>query len=639
MANRRNEVTALLGGPQGAGLETAAQVLSTAFAITGRYVYSYREYYSNIKGRHTYIYVRISSERLPQTAREYPDIIAAIDAESIFHHFTEAREGTIIIYDTSTVNTKINGIVSIEPETRNRISSLLESSGYEKTVKGALQYAEERGAKLIGLDYKLLLKEFAQKTGKSTYRARRYLNTIPMAATGYLLGLTPGELEKGFRRRFRGREQIVADNVKLAEIVAGYMREMGFKPSPLPEPTNPPDKFLVVSGNDIVAIAKTIAGLRLQTYYPITPAADESVTLEAHENLRVDGEDLGSVLVFQTEDEIAAISAAIGAALTGVRSSTTTSGPGFDLMIEALGWAGINEVPVVVTYYQRGGPSTGLPTRGGQEDLFNALFSGHGLFPKIVLASGDHVEAYEDTIRAFNWAEEYQLPVIHLLDKFLANSIVTLPPNLLPPAKISRGLISTGGRGYNRFDKSGGPITPRAFIGSEETVIWYTGDEHNTEGHITEDPENRIIMHDYRMRKLELADEQIPEEERYRLYGNGKDFLLVGWGSVKGAALEALKHLDEEGLHGAYLHVRVMQPLPKKAISKILSDYGVDRAILVEASVRPLLGRLIPMWTGFQFERFILKWTGRPIYPLELAGAVSHIIRDGSRSEVLRYGA
>jgi len=430
----------------------------------------------------------------------------------------------------------------------------------------------------------------------------------------------------------------VKDNVELARVVYEYLEELGVEKRPLPEPENPPDRFLVVSGNDIVAMGKTVAGLRVQTYYPITPAADESFVLEAHEVLEAGGEKLGGVLVFQTEDEIAAISAAIGAALTGARAATSTSGPGFDLMIEALGWAGINEVPVVVTYYQRGGPSTGLPTRGGQEDLFNALFSGHGLFPKIVLASGDHEEAFYDSIRALNWAEKFQTPVIHLLDKFLANSIVTLPPPSLNSVKLDRGLLSPGGPQYKRFDKTTGPITPRAFIGTENTVMWYTGDEHNPEGHITEDVENRMKMHELRMKKLEIADREIPEEERYTLYGDGRDLLVIGWGSVKGSALEALEVLREHGINASYLHVRVMEPFPRRAVAKILRDYG-DRAVLVEHSVRPLLGRLIAMNTGIIVEKSVLKWTGRPIYVFELARALERIYRGESVREVLSHGA
>ena len=634
----KEEVAILMGGPQGAGLETAAQVLSTAFATTGRYVYSYREYYSNIKGRHTYIQIRVSPKRLPRAPIESLDILSFIDAESVFHHYNEAVEGTVIVYDSSTAKTSLRGIVSMEPETGERVARRLEEEGCEKTVEGALKCAERKGARLLGLSYRLLLKEFAERTGLTAYKARRYLNTIPMAAVSYMLGLGLESLERGFARRFRGREALVKNNVELARVVYEYLSEIGVERRPLPEPENPPEKFLVVSGNDIVAMGKTVAGLRVQTYYPITPAADESFVLEAHELLEAGGERLGGILVFQTEDEIAAISAAIGAALTGARAATSTSGPGFDLMIEALGWAGINEVPVVVTYYQRGGPSTGLPTRGGQEDLFNALFSGHGLFPKIVLASGDHEEAFYDAIKAFNWAEKFQTPVIHLLDKFLANSIVTLPPPSLEGVRIERGLLSPGGPDYKRFDKTGGPITPRAFIGAENTVMWYTGDEHNPEGHISEDVENRLRMHDLRMRKLEVADREIPEEERYGLYGDGRDLLVVGWGSVKGVALEALEVLRSRGIRASYLHVRVMEPFPRRAVSRILGEYG-ENVVLAEHSVRPLLGRLIAMNTGIVVSKAVLKWTGRPMYVLELARALERIYRGESEREVLSHGA
>ncbi|MCE4620352.1 MAG: 2-oxoacid:acceptor oxidoreductase subunit alpha [Desulfurococcales archaeon] len=634
------EARFLLGGPQGAGLETAAQVLSTAFAIKGYYVYSYREYYSNIKGRHSYIQVRVNSEKLPMAPREEPHVIAVIDAESIFHHFNEAANGTVIVYDSATSSRRLEGIPSIEPETRRRIQKLLQREGYDTTVQGALRYAvERRGARLLPLDYRSILKRVAEKTGTPLFKARRFLNTIPLAASSYLTGLSLNALRAGFERRFQGRDGIVEGNMVVASIVYGILEEEGVERFNVNPPRKREGEFLVVSGNDIVAIGKVVGGVRYQSYYPITPAADESFTLEAHEDLGGLHEEKGGILVFQTEDEIAAISSAIGAALTGARSSTSTSGPGFDLMIEALGWAGINEVPVVVTYYQRGGPSTGLPTRGGQEDLYNALFAGHGQFPKIVLASGDHQEAFIDAILAENLAEKYQLPVIHLLDKFLANTIVTIEPPSLEDVVIERGALTRGGPDYKRFDKSKGPISPRALIGAEETVMWYTGDEHNPEGHITEDPENRMLMHDYRMRKLEIADEEIPEEDRAVLYGDGEDFLVIGWGSVKGAVLEALEILAGEGFKGAYLHYRVLSPFPSKRTREVLTRYEDSKVILAEHSVRPLLSGLISMHTGLRVRKSILKWTGRPIYALELAGAIEKLLDREEGVEVLSYGA
>ncbi|WP_317895321.1 2-oxoacid:ferredoxin oxidoreductase subunit alpha [Pyrofollis japonicus] len=642
MSTSLEEARIIVGGPQGSGLETAAQVLVSAYAKLGYRVYSTREYFSNIKGRHSYINIRVSSKKQPSAPREEPNIIAAIDAETVLTHFVDATKGTIIVYDKATEKTSIDKIPSMENELKQRVQSLLTKYGYPATVEGAIQYASEvLGAEPLPLNYNELLAKLAEKTGISRYLARRYLNSIPISIIALATGLDIEELREGFERRFQGRKAIIENNVELARIVYEYGEKLGIANKfRLKNPENPPAEYFVVSGNDSVAMGKVVGGLRVQTYYPITPAADESFMLEAHEDLDSYKEGFGGIIVFQTEDEIAAISSAIGAALTGARAATATSGPGFDLMVEALGWAGMNEVPVVITYYQRGGPSTGLPTRGGQQDLFSALFSGHGEFPRIILASGDHEEAFYDAIKALNWAERYQLPVIHLLDKFLANSIITMTPPNLERVNIDRGqLLDKGGPNYKRFDKSKGPISPRAVVGADETVSWYTGDEHDEYGHISEDPENRLKMHEARMKKLEIADKEIPVEERAKLYSYGSDFLLVGWGSVKGAALEALEVLAKEGLKGSFLQIRVFEPFPRDYVARILNSYPRNKIIAIEANYTSMAAKVITMNTGFIIDRFVLKWTGRPIYVGELVNAVKNILEGRSRKEVLKYGA
>ena len=244
-----------------------------------------------------------------------------------------------------------------------------------------------------------------------------------------------------------------------------------------------------------MGIAKILAGCRLQTYYPITPASDESEYLEAHENIELEktiGDEAqamqGAVTVVQTEDEIAAITMAVGGALTGTRASTSTSGPGFSLMCEGMGWAGINEVPVVITLYQRGGPSTGLPTRHEQGDLRFALHAGHGDFPRIVLASGDLEEMFYDVPRSFNYAEKYQLPVVHIVDKAMANSDMTykiFDPSL---AKIERGKLIKDfipgheGEYFERYKQTVSGVSPRPAIGTKGGIYWNTGDEHDERG-------------------------------------------------------------------------------------------------------------------------------------------------------------
>ncbi|MEM4698808.1 MAG: 2-oxoacid:acceptor oxidoreductase subunit alpha, partial [Acidilobaceae archaeon] len=357
------------------------------------------------------------------------------------------------------------------------------------------------------------------------------------------------------------------------------------------------------------------------------------------EALKVDGESIGSIIVFQTEDEIAAVNSAIGAALTGVRASTSTSGPGFSLMVEGLGWAGKNEVPVVITYYQRGGPSTGLPTRGSQSDLLFTLFASHGEFPRVVLSSGDHLEAFYDAIQAFNIAEKYQVPVIHLIDKFLANMTATIPLPEWSKIRIDRGntILKTDNTVWRRFDKNS-IISPRPVLGSG-AITWYTGDEHNELGHITEDPINRLEMYEKRWKKLQLIDADIPEEERAIYYGDGdEDFLVVGWGSVKGTILDSLRELEKEGYRGAFLQIKMFQPLPSRLISKILSSFSPERVIDVENNIGGQAAKVIAMNTGYTIRKYILKWTGRPIYLMELIDGIKRILSEREDRVVLSYG-
>ncbi len=196
-------------------------------------------------------------------------------------------------------------------------------------------------------------------------------------------------------------------------------------------------------------------------------------------------------------------------------------------MAEALGWAGMNEVPVVISLYQRTGPSTGLPTRHEQGDLSFAINAGHGEFPRIVLASGDIEESFYDTIKAFNFADRYQMPVIHMLDKAIANSLITCRNFNVKKVAIDRGSrvkqITEEDKGvagnYLRFKLSNNPISPMVVLGTKDAIFWNSGDEHTEEGHITEDPEIRVQMMDKRMSKLVVAINEIPDEDKAVVYG------------------------------------------------------------------------------------------------------------------------
>jgi len=329
---------------------------------------------------------------------------------------------------------------------------------------------------------------------------------------------------------------------------------------------------IFLTGNQAVAMGKVLGGCRVQTYYPITPAADESEYLESHQILKTrKGEE--AIVVLQTEDEIAAVNSASGACLAGARAATSTSGPGFSLMAEGLGWAGNNEVPLVITYYQRGGPSTGQPTRHCQQDLRFAMHAAHGEFARIILASGDIKECFFDAAEVFNLAEKYQVPVIHLLDKAMANCSQTYPVFDYASFKINRGAIvgekELEGKEYKRFRFTETGVSPRAFLGTKNAVQWYTGDEHNETGNINEEPIIRRKMMDKRVGKLDLIDKEVPLEMKVNFFGDkDSENLVVGWGSPKGAIIEALNQLKEEGLSLGYLQVRMIHPLPSAYIKQ-----------------------------------------------------------------------
>ncbi|MDT7969430.1 MAG: 2-oxoacid:ferredoxin oxidoreductase subunit alpha [Vulcanisaeta sp.] len=628
-----NELRYILGGPQGGGLETLSELLSWAYAHAGYGVISDREYFSNIKGRHSYIHATVSATELPRHLTYPVDIVAAMDAETVFTHFDDLRDGGYIIYNSDDDNVSFTSIPSMERDLRERLTSEFKELGVDGTVKSVVKYLQSnRKVRVVGLSFKELLMEIERREGIVPSQASRYISTILAGAVAAITGINEEDLDYSLKRRFV-REDLYRHNRAMANIVIEAVKGQFGSELKLDKPSVKVSGVLVASGNDVIAMAKIVAGVRFQAYYPITPAADESFTLEEYEALG--GE--GSIVVFQTEDELAAINAAIGAALTGARSSVATSGPGFDLMVEGLGWAGQNEVPVVVTYYQRGGPSTGQPTRGGQSDLLSSVFASHGEYPRIVLASGDHEEAFYDAIDAFNYAETYQVPVIHLVDKFLANTIATIPLPNLDGIRIVRGKLAPKGlTEYKRFDLSS-VISPRAFLG--DYVMWYSGDEHDEYGHIDEDPINRIRMFDKRMKKLDLIEKEIPEERRYSYFGSERpDIVIVGWGFVKGVALKAIEELSGEGIKASYYHIRMFIPFPRESITKIAGEVGVDKLVAVEHNYQAQASRLVAMNTGITVGKSVVKYTGRPIYVHELVNAIKNIMR-GSVREVLSYGA
>lgn len=646
-----NSLTWVIGGAQGSGVDSAANIFSRACFQAGFYIFGKREYYSNIKGEHSYFTVRLSEHPI-RSHVDSINILVSFDSETIFRHADKVTRGGFIIYDSELGNTTLEEVPSLDEHAAERIKKEIGKDGNPNNVNGMLGFAKNNGAILYDIPYFKVLSAFSEKINEPALgKLTRMINVMALAASMAIMGFDKEVLSKAIRFVFKAKPKIAESNVLAANYSYDYTKSRFnlTHSNPMMSSRQPPFNNILVQGNQSSAMGKIVAGCRFQTYYPITPASDDSEFLESNQFIeQIDG-GRGSIVVVQTEDEIAAITMAIGGALTGARSATATSGPGFSLMAEALGWSGMNEVPLVVSLYQRTGPSTGLPTRTEQSDLRFAIHAGHGEFPRIVFASGDIEESFYDSIKAFNFAERYQLPVIHMLDKAIANSIITCKYFDQEQVQIDRGKLlqglpsisDTGVAGhYLRFKLDKTPISTRVPLGTENGIFWNTGDEHTEEGHITEDPFMRTKMMDKRLSKLDLALREIPDEDKAVRYGRSDQSLgltLISWGSTKGAILDALDRLALEGKQIQFVQVRLMHPFPKDLLENLLS--GARILVDIEMNHTSQLGSLILEYLHRPIDYRIVKYNGRPMSASEIYNALVLILRgDAPRRIVLEHG-
>jgi len=608
MAPAVRDINWLIGGPQGGGINVAAETFARALTHGGYRVYAYIEYHSNIMGKHSYYRVRISdADRRSALSRVH--VLVSLDEETLVgdtHHEFPAHRGHVhevvpggaVVYDSR---------VGFNPD------------------RDDLRLYPVPYADLL----ELVLKEFGREAERNRFRVVQ--NVIAVAASAAVLDFDLKALTDVILEGFKGRRAEAASiNVRAAEVAYEYIKthfadDFPYRVTTLARRNG--RRPLLIRGVQAAAIAKIKAGLGFQTYYPISPATDENVYLEAQQRR------YGFVVV-QTEDEVSAINMAVRAAPAGARAAPPPSGPGFPRMAEGIGLASMTEAPgPVVFLWQRGGPSTGLPTRQEQADLRFALQPAHGEFSHIVVAPGDVEEIVHDSYVAFNWAERYQLPVIVLLDKHLAAAYVTLDDldlERLPPA--DRGFYYTPDgqpeAAYLRYAFTETGISPRTVPGTEGGIFWTTSDEHDPRGHITEGAENRIKMVAKRMRKLEVAAREIPRDVKLKVYGpSDADYTVVGWGSTKGAILDAMDELSAEGLSINFVQVRLMRPFPAAELREILGR--AKNLILVEENYTGQLGGLIAEQTGILIPSRILKWDGRPFTQEELVDGLRKVIAGG----------
>jgi 2-oxoglutarate ferredoxin oxidoreductase subunit alpha len=558
----------MVGGEAGQGVQSVGFLLAKVFARGGYHVFADQDYESRIRGGHNFFRVRVSDYGIGAIA-ETVDVLIALNEGSIELHQDELADGGIVIFDGE----KIKNI----GDNSNLFSIPIERLSEEKAGDKVMSNTVALGAALALVDYDLeiLNAVLVEHFGKGKVAD----GNIAAARAGYDYG----------RNEYKGA-------VRQLKPVSGTKR-------------------MLLSGNEAISMGAIAAGCRFMSAYPMTPASS------IMEYIAAKSEDFGMVMV-HTEDEIAAINMAIGAGYTGARAMTATSGSGFCLMVEGLGLAGITETPVVIIDAQRPGPAVGLPTRTEQGDLQFVLHAHHGDFPRAVLAPATVEDAFWVTVRAFNWADKYQLPVIILTDHHLASSYATVDPFDLSQVSIDRGLLFSEKEMEpskylrHRVTKSG--ISPRAFPGLSKALVVTDSDEHDEEGHLTEDAGERMAQVQKRLRKIFSLRQEIDQPQ---LYGPKKaDTTLIGWGSTYGAMREAVDKLLKEGASVNMIHLNELWPFPSEAVADALSM--AHSSYVIEGNATGQLARLIKAETGKDVSGKILKFDGRPFTPAYIVEAV-----------------
>ena len=573
-----HDLNLMVAGPQGSGINFTSDSFAKLMTREGYQVFTNAELFSTIKGEHSYFRVRVCKDII-RSYSERIDILIPLDSKSVMLHAKElSKDGSII---------------------------------YEDNLDDARHAA---------IPYKDILQTVATKFGKALSEFNVMKNTIALAGATKMIGIDKEKLKKIISENFASRPKIAEmNNAIVDEVYSEFKPSKTFDLEPVTY-----KKRMLINSTHAVGMGKMVAGMKFQSYYPITPASDESNYLETIM-------DKYDFVVEQTEDEIAAINMAIAAANTGLRAATSTSGPGFSLMVEALSYAGMTETPVVIFFYQRAGPATGMPTRHEQGDLKYALSAGHGEFPRVLIAPGDHKEAFYDTVEAFNIAEKYQLPVIVLLDKAMAMSNYTVDLFDLSKTRIDRGkLILSETKDYLRYRFTDDGISPRSVPGVKGGLVTIAGDEHDEDGHIfTEDADNRIKMMDKRMRKTSSILKEVPADMKVKFYGKQENKkVIVSWGSAKGPILDALEVVKDVSL----LQIRMMEPFPVEEVMKYLKGKTI---IDVEQNYSGQLADLLREKTGLEASSRIVKFNGRPIAFEEMVQVLSKPKLE--KREVLSY--
>ncbi|MDK7113978.1 2-oxoacid:acceptor oxidoreductase subunit alpha [Staphylococcus pettenkoferi] len=570
----RNQISWKVGGQQGEGIESTGEIFATAMNRKGYYLYGYRHFSSRIKGGHTNNKIRVSTSPVHAVSDDL-DILVAFDQETIEVNHHEMRADSVIIADS----------------------------------KAKPDKPEDCRAQMIDLPFTKTAKELGTTLMK---------NMVAVGATCALMDLETETFESLITAMFEKKgDKVVEMNIQALHEGYRLMQEqLETVEGDFQLTASQQDPHLYMIGNDAIGLGAISAGSRFMAAYPITPASE--IMEYMIENLPKVG---GTVV--QTEDEIAAANMAIGSNYGGVRGFTASAGPGLSLMMEAIGLSGMTETPFVIVNTQRGGPSTGLPTKQEQSDLMQMIYGTHGDIPKIVVAPTDAEDAFYLTMEAFNLAEIYQCPVIILSDLQLSLGKQTVEQLDYNAIDIQRGeLIQSdiereeGDKSYfRRYALTDSDVSPRPLPGLKGGIHHVTGVEHNQEGKTSEVAQNRQEQMEKRMRKTEhlLINEPVSGQETH----DEADILYLGFISTKGAIQEGAVRLEEQGIKVNHLQIRQLHPFPKDVVQEAVNK--AKKVVVVEHNYQGQLSNILKM-NVVVGDKLInqTKYDGTPFLPHEI---------------------
>ena len=556
------------------GVISTGENFATAAARIGFHTFTFRTYPSEIKGGHAWFQVRISN-RPVYSLGDGCDILIAFDQEAYELHRKDLNEGGVLIYDSDLVHPEPDG----------------------DTVRYGVPFQNIARHEL----------EFVRGT-----------NVLVLGVMAGLFGLPPTALEEMVKTRYKRRADLMEKNVQALRHGYEYTKKMQKE-----------DKYwlgtadhmarLIMSGNDAITAGALHAGCRYFAGYPITPASDILETMAA-QLPRFGG------VCLQAEDEMAAIASVIGASYTGTKAMTATSGPGFSLMTELLGLSSMAEIPIVIVDAQRSGPSTGMPTKLEQSDLFQALYGGHGDFPRIVLAPASVQNCFRVSVLAFGLAEKYQCPVILLSDQSLSHrteTISAVDTDVFPVVDRIRP-NGTNPEDYLRYKVTENGVSPMAVPGLDPHTYVAPGLEHDERGHPRLSPQVHEEMTAKRFRKLEEARKETDNAELCPRYGPDKaDLGIIGWGATQGSIREAVDRALAEGLQVAAMHPRVLNPLPSGRLSEFVSS--VRHVLVPEVNYQGQFAHHLAATLGIKPIR-LNKIGGLPFTPGEIHGKIKEVL-------------